>query len=85
MLEFIRKYIKKAIERKNKRNKTFVLTFHKICYDRQMIESLSEREKYELAISDKRGCCVYTSNEYTDLLNNHKPMETYVFTYIVNI
>lgn len=68
----------------NKRSKTFVLTFDKRYYNRDFLERLTDLEKYKLAAIDN-NCSVYSSEQYSNFLNDMKPMERYVFTYIVNV
>ena len=59
-----------------------VLTFSKIAYKREDLESKTDEEKYELALSDKENCRIMDAKEYTDMLNEFRPMEKYVYTYI---
>lgn len=61
----------------------YVLNFDKTRYKRCDIDELSDIEKYMIANNDKDQCWIYTAKEYTDNLNCFKPMEKYVWTYIV--
>ena len=63
-----------------------VLLFDKGHFKRDELDSKSDIEKYELALKMDKICCwVYTADEYTEMLNNFKPVEKYVWTYIVSI
>ena len=66
-------------------NKIMVLLFDKGHYKRDDLNAKSDMEKYTIALWDKRRCWLYTADEYTDMLNNFKPIEKYVWTYIVVI
>lgn len=63
--------------------KVYVLTFSKRYYDRNSLENLSDIEKYNLANGDRMNCAIYDSTEYTNLLNEYRLMDRYVYTYIV--
>ncbi len=60
-----------------------VLTFCKRTYDKETIESKTDKEKYLIALNDNENCRIMDANEYTKKLNESIPMETYVYTYIV--
>lgn len=60
-----------------------VLTFSKRTYDKNKLESKTDKEKYLIALNDKEHCRIMDANEYTRKLNESKPMETCVYTYIV--
>lgn len=60
-----------------------VLTFSKRTYDKKTIESKTDKEKYLIALNDKENCRIMDANEYTRKLNEFRPMETCVYTYIV--
>ena len=65
--------------------KIMVLLFDKGHYKRSEIELKTDKEKYMSAIGDRRHCWVHTAKEYMELLNGFKPIEKYVWTYIVVI
>lgn len=65
--------------------KIVVLLFDKGHYRRNDLDDKSDFEKFTLASWDKRHCWQYAADEYTDMLNNFKPVEKYVWTYIVVI
>lgn len=69
------------IERRN--NTPIVLRFSKKGYERKELESLTDKEKYELACRDKDNCQIMSAYDYTKDLNDFKPMERYVYTYII--
>lgn len=60
-----------------------VLTFSKRTYDKKTIESKTDKEKCLIALNDKENCRIMDANEYTRKLNEFRPMETCVYTYIV--
>jgi hypothetical protein len=62
-----------------------VITFERGSYDRNELESKSDIEKYMIAINDVEHCKIRESNEYAKEMNDFKPMEKFVFTYIVTI
>lgn len=62
-----------------------VITFEKGSYNRNELENKSDIEKYMIALNDAEHCKIRESNEYTKELNDFKPMEKFVFTYIVII
>jgi len=62
-----------------------VITFEKGSYNRNELESKSDIEKYTIALNDIDHCKIRESNEYTKEVNDFKPMEKFVFTYIVTI
>lgn len=65
---------------------TKVVIFPKTLYDKNTLESLTDQEKYGLALNDTTGeCRVYGTDEYTNMLNEHTPLDRYVWTYIVKI
>ncbi len=63
-----------------------VLLFDKGHFKRDELDNKSDIEKYELASKMiKVYSWIYTADEYTEMLNNFKPIEKYVWTYIVTI
>lgn len=62
-----------------------VITFEKGSYNRNELESKTDIEKYMIALNDVKHCKIHESNEYTKEMNDFKPMEKFVFTYIVTI
>ena len=62
-----------------------VITFEKGSYNRNELENKSDIEKYMIALNDVEHCKIHESNEYTREMNDFKPMEKFVFTYIVTI
>ena len=63
----------------------FVLCFSKLKYNRERLEKKTDCEKYLLATIDAKDCFIFNSDEYTMALNEAKPMDTCVYTYIVSI
>lgn len=70
--------------KKNKGDKIAVVTFDKRYWQRDWLESLNDGEKYRLALISKNGS-ICSAEEYTKSLNDMRPMERCVFTYIVAI
>ena len=54
-------------------NTPIVLRFSKKGYERKELESLT----------DKENCQIMSAYDYTKDLNDFKPMERYVYTYII--
>lgn len=63
----------------------YVVTLDKGHYKKKDLEEMSDKEKFETALKDNKRCQVYTRYEYEDLINAFKPLEKYVWTYIVRV
>lgn len=61
----------------------FVLTFDKGHYRKHELDDMSIKELYETAQRDHKKCHIHTAEEYEYLLNSFKPLEKYVWTYII--
>lgn len=62
-----------------------VLRFDKSHYDKNDLDNMSDIEKYQAASRENSNCWIYTSSEYCDMINSSKPMEKYVWMYIISI
>ena len=71
------------VARKRENHKTVIQSENP--YNRNELESKSDIEKYVIALNDIEHCKIRESNEYTKEVNDFKPMEKFVFTYIVTI
>jgi len=65
--------------------KVLVLLFDKGHYKRSELDKMSNVEKYKVALLDKAKCVIYNVDEYVDMINSFKPMERYVWTYIITL
>lgn len=74
---------KKPRERISDRFSIKVLTFDKFKYKRNDIEGKTDIEKYKMALADTKNCKIREAHEYTKELNDFRPMERFVFTYII--
>lgn len=63
----------------------YILAFQKNKYNREEIESLDDVLKFNKAAIDSDNCKIMTASEYMKNLNDSKPMDRYVYTYIVEI
>lgn len=63
----------------------YVVTFDKGHYRKAELEELSDEEKFETARRDKKRCYVHTKYEYEEIINSFKPLEKYVWTYIIRM
>jgi len=71
------------IEEYKKQFTILILRFDKGHYKKHELDEMSDIEKYKTAVWDKRNCWIYKSDEYTDMVNHMKPMEKYVWMYII--
>lgn len=62
-----------------------VLRFDKSHYDKNDLDNMSDIEKYQVASKENSNCWIYTASEYCDMINGFKPMEKYVWMYIISI
>ena len=59
-----------------------VLTFTRKKYEREKLEAMSDKEKYNTALKDRENCKIWKIADYVKQLNDCKPMDM-CYTYIV--
>lgn len=64
---------------------TIVARFSKSKYNKCAIDMLSDVDKYKLALADNENCQLYNKDDYSNMRNEHRPMEEFVLTYIINV
>ena len=61
-----------------------VILFDKRYYDKNVLDTKTNKQKLNIALKDKNNCKTYTFKEYEQELNSFCPKNEYVWTYFIS-